>query len=565
MVRSLTLLTALLFAFSFDQACAQVRASPDKRPNIVLIMADDLGYSDIGCYGGEIATPNLDLLAKKGLRFSRFYNASRCCPTRAALLTGLYNHQAGVGNMTRDQQVPGYRGFLTENTVTIAETLKDAGYHTGMVGKWHLSSTVEKKPVDEHLRWQAHQVSYPEFSPLGQYPVNRGFEKFYGNIWGVVNYFDPFGLVNGTEPVPAIPQDFYYTDAISDSASAYLRQFSKDDNPFFLYVAYTAPHWPLHAPPEEIEKYKETYRAGWNAIRQKRYDKMIAGGLFDNTKNILSPRWDGEKKWNDNPNKEWDIHAMAVRAAMIDRMDQGIGRIIKALEQTREWDNTLILFLSDNGASSDDAQEYGPGFDRPGETRKGEKIIYPIDKKVLPGPETTFASTDNMWSNVANTPFRYWKTEPYEGGICTPLIAHWPAGITARRGSVTDQAGHVIDFMATFLELARAKYPVEFRGRSISPTPGRSLVPILKGNKRQEHDYLFFEHLGRKAAIHGDWKLLAPNNKPWELYDLRDDRTEVENVATKYPEIVKALSGRWQEWAVQNNVFPKPAAVKNNK
>lgn len=525
-------------------------------------MADDLGYSDIGCYGGEIETPNLDLLSKNGVRFNRFYNASRCCPTRAALLTGLYNHQAGVGNMTRDQQLPGYRGFLTENTVTIAELLKSAGYHTGMVGKWHVSNTVERTPKAEHLKWQAHQVRYPEFSPLSQYPTNRGFEKFYGNIWGVVNYFDPFGLVNGTEPVVTVPEKFYYTDAINDSASAYVRHFSKNEKPFFLYVAHTAPHWPLHAPTEDIEKYKEVYRAGWDAVREKRYKKMMTEGLFDRGKNILSPRWDASRTWDGNVNTEWDIHAMAVRAAMIDRMDRGIGRIIHALEETGELDNTLILFLSDNGASSDDAQNYGPGFDRPGETRKGEKITYPVDRKVLPGAETTFASTDKMWSNVANTPFRYWKTEPYEGGICTPLIAHWPAGITARKGSVTDQVGHVIDFMATFLELAHAQYPAVFNGHNISPTPGRSLVPVLKGNKRQAHDFLFFEHLGRKAIIHGDWKLLALNNKPWELYNLRHDRTEVVNVAADHPEIVKELSDKWQAWAVQSNVFPKPTTVK---
>ncbi|MBT1688503.1 arylsulfatase [Dawidia soli] len=562
MVRLLRLLAVFVLVFTFDQVVAQFRALPDKRPNIVLIMADDLGYSDIGCYGGEIETPNLDRLARRGLRFNRFYNASRCCPTRAALLTGLYNHQAGVGIMTTDQQAPGYRGFLTENTVTIAEVLRDAGYHTGMVGKWHVSNTVEQSTKEEHLRWQAHQVSYPVFSPVNQYPSGRGFEKFYGNIWGVVNYFDPFALVNGTEPVPAVPKNFYYTDAVSDSASAYVRQFSKASNPFFLYVAYTAPHWPLHALPEDIKKYKETYRAGWDVIRQKRYDKMMKRGLFGGTKNILSPRWNGKRTWDENPDKEWDIQAMAVKAAMIDRMDQGIGRIIRALEQSGELENTLILFLSDNGASSDDAQKYGPGFDRPGQTRTGAEIIYPVDKKMMPGPETTFASADNMWSNVSNTPFRYWKTEPYEGGICTPLIAHWPAGITARRGSVTDQVGHVIDFMATFLELAHQAYPTEFNGRSISPTPGRSLVPVLKGNRRQAHDYLFFEHLGRKAVIHGRWKLLAVNQKPWELYDLQRDRTEIENVAAQHPDLVKELSAQWQTWAVQNKVLPKPASVK---
>jgi arylsulfatase A-like enzyme len=551
----------LLLASCPGQADAQ-DALPDNRPNIVLIMADDLGFSDIGCYGGEIETPHLDYLAKNGLRFNRFYNASRCCPTRAALLTGLYNHRAGVGNMTRDQKVPGYRGFLTENTVTIAEVLRSAGYHTGMVGKWHLSNTVEKKPEEAHLKWQAHQVSYDEFSPISQYPVNRGFEKFYGNIWGVVNYFDPFGLVNGKEPVSSVPEDFYYTDAINDSASAYVQQFSKDDKPFFLYVAHAAPHWPLHARREDIEKYKRIYRAGWDAVRNQRYQKMMAEGLFERDKNILSPRWDTETQWEENRNKEWDVHAMAVRAAMIARMDEGIGRIINSLKATGQLDNTLILFLSDNGASSDNAQDYGPGFDRPGETRNGEKIIYPVDRKVLPGPETTFASTDKMWSNVANTPFRYWKTEPYEGGICTPLIVHWPAGLTAPKGSITDQAGHVIDFMATFSELAETQYPAEFNGYKISPSPGRSLVPVLKGNKRQGHDYLFFEHIGRKAIIHGDWKLLALNNKPWKLYHLGRDRTEVDDAAAQYPEIVKKLSAKWQEWAAQNNVFPKPPAAK---
>lgn len=443
-------LTIILLFCCITRVNAQHGPSPDVRPNIVVIMADDLGYSDVGCYGGEIATPNLDQLARNGLRFSRFYNASRCCPTRAALLTGLYNHQAGVGNMTRDERVPGYRGFLTKNTVTIAEVLKFAGYRTGMVGKWHLSNTVEKKPKEEHLRWQAHRVSYPEFSPLSQYPVSRGFEKFYGNIWGVVNYFDPFALVNGIEPVVNVPYAFYYTDAINDSASAYVREFSSDNKPFFLYVAHTAPHWPLHAPQAEIEKYLGVYRAGWDAVRNKRYDRMVNEGFFKAEQKVLSSRWNSERAWDENVNQEWDVHAMAVRAAMIDRMDQGIGRIIHALKETGELENTLILFLSDNGASSDDAQRYGPGFDRPGETRSGRKIVYPADKGVLPGPETTFASTDKMWSNVANTPFRYWKTEPYEGGICTPLIAHWPAGITAPRGSITDQAGHVIDFMATF-------------------------------------------------------------------------------------------------------------------
>jgi len=541
--------------FSSSVKAQQVNES--KRPNIVLIMADDLGYSDIGCYGGEIETPNLDKLAKNGLRFSQFYNTSRCCPTRASLLTGLYSHQAGMGDMTTDQKLPGYRGYLTENTVTIAEVLKNAGYHTGMIGKWHVSNTIVQ-PKEEHLKWLAHQSSYPFFSPPEQYPTNRGFEKFFGTVWGVGNFFDPFSLVNGMDPVKTVPKDFYYTDAINDTTSSYIRQFSESGKPFFLYVAHTAPHWPLHALPEDIAKYEDVYKVGWDAIREARYKKIIDLGVFPGDKNILPERWKKDLKWDDNPNKEWDAHAMAVRAAMIDRMDKGIGRVMETLKVTGQLDNTIIVFLSDNGASSDDAQKYGPGFDRPGATRSGQEIVYPVQKGVLAGPETTFASTDKMWSNVANVPFRYWKTEPFEGGICTPMIAHWPKGLTAQKGSVTTQVGHVMDFMATFIDLAKTSYPSEYDKRKITPTSGLSLVPVLKGKQRAEHDYLFFEHIGRRAVRHGDWKLVALNRQAWELYNLKTDRTEIHNLAEKHPEMVEKLSQAWQQWAENNQVFPKP-------
>lgn len=534
------------------------RTKVNRRPNIVLIMADDMGYSDLGCYGGEIKTPNIDDLARNGLRFSQFYNTSRCCPTRASLLTGLYSHQAGIGDMTFDQKLPGYRGYLTENTVTIAEVLKKAGYHTGMVGKWHVSNTVLKPNKEEHLKWLAHQTNYPFFSPPEQYPVSRGFEKFYGTIWGVGNFFDPFSLVNGMQPVDTIPKGFYYTDAINDTASAYIKAFSKTGEPFFLYVAHTAPHWPLHALPEDIKKYEDVYKAGWDSIRDARYRKMISAGLFAEDKNILSERWKKYLKWESNPDKEWDAHAMAVRAAMIDRMDQGIGRIIRTLKETGQFDNTLIIFLSDNGASSDDAQKYLPGNDRPGETRSGQKIIYPSNKKVNAGPENTFASANQMWSNVANAPFRYWKTEPFEGGICTPMIAFWPAGLKAQKGSVTTQRGHVMDFMATFADLAGTTYPSEYDGRIITPTPGISLAPILKGKKRKSHNYLFFEHIGRRAVIHGNWKLVALNKASWELFNLKNDRSEMHNLASQYPEIVEDLTKAWQNWAENNKVLPKP-------
>ncbi|WP_316767187.1 arylsulfatase [Pedobacter frigiditerrae] len=557
-----TQIFVILLALMVCNGSLQAQQTKDnKRPNIILIMADDLGYSDIGCYGGEISTPNLDNLAKNGLRFSQFYNTSRCCPTRASLLTGLYSHQAGVGDMTFDQKTPGYRGYLTENTVTIAEVLKKAGYHTGMIGKWHVSNTVIK-PKEEHLKWLAHQSYHPFFSPVEQYPVNRGFEKYYGTIWGVNNFFDPFSLVNGTEPVKTVPKDFYYTDAINDTASAYISQFSKTGKPFFLYVAHTAPHWPLHALDEDIKKYENTYSVGWDAIREERYKKLIREGVFPGDKNMLSNRWKTELKWENNPTKDWDAHAMAVRAAMIDRMDQGIGRIINTLKKTGQLENTLIIFLSDNGASSDDAQKYVPGNDRPGQTRTGQEIIYPVNKDLNAGPENTFASADQMWSNVANTPFRYWKTEPFEGGICTPMIAYWPEGLKAPKGSVTAQKGHVMDFMATFTELAKTTYPSTFEGRTITPTTGQSIVPILHNKQRQGHDYLFFEHIGRRAVIHGDWKLLALNNDQWQLYNLKNDRSEMNNVATVNPDIVAKLSIAWQDWAESHNVLPKPPKAK---
>ncbi|MEJ7691491.1 sulfatase-like hydrolase/transferase [Daejeonella sp.] len=467
--------------------------------------------------------------------------------------------------MSNDQNLPGYRGYLTENTVTLAEVLKTAGYQTGMIGKWHLSNTQAQTPKEKHLAWLNHQTSYPLFSPLNQYPVNRGFDKFYGTIWGVVNFFDPFALVNGTQPVQSVAKDYYYTDAINDSASNYVRHFSEKKSPFFLYVAHTAPHWPLHALPQDIEKYKDVYKSGWDVIRNARYKKMINEGLFNAKQTPLPGRWDQQTKWPENADKDWDAYAMAVRAAMIDRMDKGIGRIIQTLKETGQLDNTVILFLSDNGASSDDAQNYGPGFDRPGQTRAGQTIVYPIKKQVLPGAETTFASTNEMWSNVANTPFRYWKTKAFEGGICTPLIVSWPGGLKAKKGSVTAQTGHVIDFMATFSELAGAKYPLVFKGNAITPTEGLSLVKIFKGEQRQAHEYLFFEHLNSKAVRYGDWKLVSLNEKSaWELYNLKDDRTETNNLARQNPQLLEKMKTKWFEWANSSKVLPKPLAANVN-
>ncbi len=535
------------------------QTTKDKRPNIILILADDLGYSDLGCYGGEVNTPNLDRLAKQGLRFNQFYNISRCCPTRASLLTGLYNHDAGIGDMTTKQDEGAYQGRLGINTVTIAEVLKDAGYQTGMTGKWHVSNTLAQKNNAEQVKWLGHQVSYPWFSPEAQYPTNRGFQKYYGTIWGVIDFFDPFSLVEGTTPIKNVPANYYHTDAINDKAAQYVKEFTKTKDPFFLYVAHNAPHWPIQALPEDIEKYKDTYKIGWQAIRENRYKRMVKLGLIDAKDAKLSQRNPDKLNWEENPNKEWDARAMAVHAAMIDRMDQGIGRIIKTLEETNQLDNTIIVFLSDNGASAEISENYGPGFDRPGVTRDGREISYAKDKSVMPGPQTTFFSIGPAWANVANTPFRLWKSQSTEGGIHTPMIVSWPNGIKSK-GTITNQVGHVMDFMATFIDVAHAKYPKEFKGNAITPLQGISLAPIFENKTRVGHDAIFNEHEGSKYVRYQDWKLvIAGGDKNWHLYNLAIDKTENKDLSQQFPEKVQQLTAMWNQWAKEHRVLPKPA------
>ncbi|WP_207534154.1 arylsulfatase [Desertivirga arenae] len=546
--------------FAFKQNPGTAIQQKDTRPNIIVILADDLGYSDLGCYGGEVETPNLDYLAAEGIRFRSFYNTSRCCPTRASLLTGIYNHNAGIGEMTASRVESGYRGYLTENTVTLAEVLKTAGYRTAMTGKWHVSNTVEQSTGEAQLDWLNHKTIYPAFSPLDQYPTNRGFEKYFGTLWGVIDFYDPFSLVSGTTPITQVPKDYYHTDAINDTTCEYIREFSKGDKPFFLYVAQNAPHWPLQAKNEDIEKYKDTYKAGWDEIRKRRYERMVKMGLIDSRKTELSPPDDAQLSWDKNLDKDWDARAMAVHAAMIDAMDQGIGRILRTLKETGELENTLIVFLSDNGASPEDASAYGPGFDRPSQTREGRKIVYPVKKEVLPGPQTTFASIGRRWANVANTPYQYAKMESYEGGVRTPMIAYWPRGIKARKGSFIDQLGHITDFMKTFVELANATYPTTYRGHRITPMQGESLVSAFRGLRSAGHEALFNEHYGARYARYGEWKIVSKSGRDstWHLYKISEDQAEMKDLSRMYPEKVKEMSRRWLSWAVQNQVFPKP-------
>ena len=354
------------------QASTPNENSADERPNIIIIMVDDLGFSDVGCYGGEIQTPNLDQLAANGLRFTQFYNAARCCPTRASLLSGQYAHRVGLQSNGRN---------LGTNCVTIAEALKTAGYQTGMTGKWHLSQTKPLADKAEHLRWLAHQADHGPFAPVETYPSNRGFDEHYGIIWGVVNFFDPFSLVHNETPIEEVPEDFYFTDYISDRSVDLINQFSQRDDPFFLYVAHAAPHWPLHALPEDIAKYKGRYDAGWDALRQERYERMTAMGLLDGLSLKNGANESGEA-WEACEEKAWEAKHMEAHAAMVDRVDQGIGKIIASLKANCEFENTLILFLADNGASPE--RYNNPGYDRPDVTRLGTPIQYPQSKYERP-------------------------------------------------------------------------------------------------------------------------------------------------------------------------------------
>ena len=551
----------LLLLGNNNYANAQSSTLKNNKPNIIIILADDLGYSDLGSYGGEIKTPNLDLLANRGIKMNSFYNASRCCPTRASMLTGLYPHTAGIGNMTTDQKQPGYRGSLTANTVTIAQVLKDNGYQTGMLGKWHISETQPLPEADKQLQWLDHKIQDKDFGDTLSYPTNKGFQKYYGNIWGVVDYFDPFSLVNGTTPVKDVPKDFYFTNAIGDSSVAYVREFSAKKDPFFMYVAFTAPHWPLQALEKDIKKYENTYKQGWEHIREQRYQKMVKLGLVDPKKVALSQFMYPQKEWGTNKDSVWDARAMAVHAAMVDCLDQNVGKLIGELKRTGELDNTLIMFLSDNGASPERPEIFGPGFDRSGTTRTGEKISFPVNKDVLPGPQNTHAGIGPQWASVSSTPFRYWKSKEHEGGIATPFIAFWPKMIKAQK-AVNNVPAHIIDLMATCLDISGAKYPDTFEGNTVTPTPGKSLIPVFTGKiKDQLHDELFWEHNGAAALRQGDWKIVRVDAKEkWELYNLAEDRSETNNMAAKLPEKVGQMQIKWNQLANKYAVFPKPQA-----
>lgn len=519
-----------------------------QRPNIVLILADDLGYSDLGCFGSEISTPNLDRLASSGMRLTQFYTTPRCCPTRAALLTGLYPQQAGIGAMMEDQSVPGYRGELSQNCITIAEELRRADYHTLMVGKWHVCHV--------HFNGKAQlnrESDEPFWENKNGWPLQRGFEDFYGTIHGVCSYYDPFSLVRGNMPVKPEPTNFYYTDIISDRAVEDIDRHAGGDKPFFLYVAYTAPHWPLQAPDADIAKYRQRYLAGWDAIRTNRYQRQIELGIID--KNWpLSPRDPRVGPWSGVRDKEWEANRMATYAAMVERMDHGIGRILGELKTKGIEENTLVIFFSDNGAC---AEVLDPAwYDIPSRTRSGQTVkVGNSNHSVFAGPEDVWQSYGVPWANVSDTPFQLYKHFTHEGGIATPFIVRWPAKIK-HVGTLSRQIGHVTDIMPTLVDVAEAKHPDTYNGHAILPLEGQSLRPIFEDKMREHPNPIFWEHEGNRAVRLSQWKLVALHGKDWELYDVNADRTELQNLAAKYPEKVKEMSALYDAWAKRCGVLP---------
>jgi arylsulfatase len=508
------------------------------KPNIVLIVVDDLGYSDLGCYGGEIRTPNLDGLAAQGMRFTQFYNCARSCPSRAALMTGLYAQQVGITAMGRS---------LATNCVTIPEVLKDAGYRTGMAGKWHLSLTEGRGNKEQQMQWLSHQADYGAFAPLATYPCNRGFDEHWGTIWGVADHFDPFSLVHNEQPIATVPADFYMTDFVTDKTIDMIDNFSASGDPFFLYVAYTAPHWPLHAKPEDIAKYDGVYDGGWDALREARYDRMVQLGLIDPAKTPRSKNESG-RRWENEANQAWLADNMEVHAAMVDGVDQGVGRIIEKLKAAGEYDHTIILFMSDNGASS---ENYTIGeFDRADRLRDGTPIVH---NAPVPGSEATYNYIANGWAGAVNTPFRYWKRESFHGGTATPFIAVLPAGMSQAAGSIVHTPGHFIDVMPTCIDWAGAEYPAVYRGIPIqAPAPeARSLKTLLENPATASTDerIFFWEHENGRAVRAGNWKLASLTNGGWQLFDLSTDLSETNNVAVENPDKVRELKALWKTWA----------------
>lgn len=503
------LLISSLILSSIGNSATAKEAGKEKQPNIILILCDDMGFSDLGCYGGEVRTPNIDFLAENGVRFSQFKNTGRSCPSRAALLTGHYQHEAGMGWMTAvDEHRPGYRGQIAGNIPTLAEVLHEDGYATYMSGKWHVT-------VDGAFN-----------EPNGSYPVQRGFDKYYGCLSGGGSYYTPTPIYSGLTRITRLPDDYYYTTVISDSAVSFVRQHPADI-PMFMYVAHYAPHLPLHAPKERVEACRDRYKAGYDVLRRQRFERQKRMGLVNQTMELpVYQREFGDKRpaWNELSTKQQEqwINDMATYAAMIEIMDDGIGRIIEAVKEKGIYDNTVFLFMSDNGA-----------------TNEGGYI-------------------GQLMADLSNTPYRSYKQWCFQGGTSSPLIITLGDAIRMKRkekGLIHREPCHIIDLFPTCLDMASVKYPSTFKGNKVKLS-GTSLMPAMKNKKLRPRD-LFFEHQTSCAIISDGWKLVRANGKtPWELINLTIDPFEENDLSAQYPGRVKLLEKKWNLWAERQHVFP---------
>lgn len=563
-LRSVAFFALFIFCESFLVSSINAQKQIAKKPNVMVILTDDMGYSDIGCFGSEIRTPNINRLAANGLSFTRFYNTGRCSPTRASLLTGLYPHQASMGHLsTENYNEPGYVDDLSKNAITLAELFSQAGYNTYMTGKWHIAKSMGAG------------------TDKSNWPLQRGFKRYFGTLNGSGSYYDPGTLIsNNTFIAPS--KSFYYTNAISDTAVKFINENPKNQ-PFFFYVAYTAAHWPLHAPESEVKKYKGVYDKGWDFIRQQRFEKLKKLGIIDQNC-VLTERGVNVPEWSKEPMKEWQLKRMEVYAAMIDIMDQGIGRIIGALEKNGELENTVIFYMHDNGGCAEPVETDQPEKVLTEEQKKLKPYSYDsifLDKKplytregefvksgrgVMPGNANSWSTYGEEWANVSNTPFREYKQFTHEGGIATPMIVSWPKGLKLK-GKLNSQPSHLIDIMATCIEIVGLKYPAEFNGHSIQAYEGKSLVPAFY-NKPIEREMLFWEHAANRALRVGQWKLVSKTKKnktfspsdenAWELYDIDKDPSETKNLAKQLPEKVKELSAKWEAEAIRTKAKPWP-------
>lgn len=518
---------------------------PDQ-PNIVLMLADDMGFADLGCFGAEIPTPNLDALASNGWRFSQMYNCARCCPSRASLLTGLYPHQAGVGAMLQNQGTPAYQGYLRDDCVTIAEVLGKAGYFTGYTGKWHTGGVWPRREGDPK-KWRFDDPTHPT-------PRMRGFERFYGNPSGGGSYFEPAAIAED-ETLVELPDDFYTTDSYTTKALDMMDEATASQRPFFLHICYNAPHWPLHAKTADIERHRGVYEKGWDYFRTARHEELKGLG-------ILSERWDISPRdpqvhaWEDEERKDWEALRMATYAAMVDCLDQNVGRVVRKLRELGQLENTILIFLSDNGGCHEFLPEGARKHDEVNRTRDGRHIRFGNIEGLTPGGVDTFMSYDRPWANVSNAPFRMFKHWVHEGGISAPFILSWPAKL--REPAIVHEPCHIIDIAATCIDAAGADYPEQFGGKAVTPIEGESFLDLLDGNPWRRHEPIFWEHMGNEAVREDVWKLVRKKNGPWELYNLENDRTELHDLIGGEAERATRMRGMYDHWAERCGVLPRP-------